>query len=131
MPLEQKKPTLGALIDTLYERRSARLNLQSEVDELKTQETKITEQIFTLMDESDQSKSAGKIASASSGEREFAVVKDWPAFYAYIKKNDYFHLLQRRPADAAVKELFHEAQVEVDGVVLDSKRVLNLGKITK
>jgi len=31
---------------------------------------------------------------------------NWDLFYAYIKDNDYFHLLQRRPAVKACQELW-------------------------
>lgn len=40
---------------------------------------------------------------------------DWPAFYAYMAKKKYFHLLQRRPAVKACRELW-ERGITIPGM---------------
>ena len=45
------------------------------------------------------------------------VVEDWDAFYRYIKENDAFYLLQRRPSATAFREAFQlEGDTGIPGV---------------
>jgi len=132
MPHHASTKTLGKTIDALYQQRTARLELQKEIDRIKAEEAKLTEIIFNMMDNGDVTKSAGKMASASISNSEYPIVNDWELFYKFIARTSQFHLLQRRVADAAVKEIIHTSGEEesVPGVKLHFRRKLNLGKVS-
>jgi hypothetical protein len=46
----------------------------------------------------------GKTAMASLERVTYPTVKDWPLFYAYVKKNEAWELLQKRPTVVAFRE---------------------------
>jgi hypothetical protein len=68
----------------------------------------------------------GKL-SFSISENLVGNVEDWDQVYAYIKNNGAFHLIQRRLANAAYKELLDMGD-ELPGVVPFTKRTLNFRK---
>lgn len=53
-----------------------------------------------------------------------AQVTDWDAFYAYIYKNKFGHLLQRRVSDPAWRELMEQGK-KVPGTTPFTKKRLN------
>jgi hypothetical protein len=74
-------------------------------------------------------KITGHEATVSVSINTVASVKDWDKFYKYIRKNDAFHLLERRPASKAWRE---EVEIRrgkvVPGTEGFEKRTLNLRK---
>ena len=73
-------------------------------------------------------KMSGTKASLSISATVTANVEDWDAFYAYILKNKYTHLLQRRVSDPAYRELV-ESGKKVAGVTPFVKKRLNVRSI--
>jgi hypothetical protein len=73
----------------------------------------------------------GTFHGYSVGRSETVVpqVTDWDAFYAYIKRTNYFHLLERRPTAAGCRELF-ETKGKIPGVVPFTKVGLSFRKAT-
>ena len=113
---ELKLPkTPAACADLLYSTRKERLELQRQVDELAEREAALKEYFVQNLPKSNASGIAGRVARVQLGSKTVASVKDWAAFYAYVSKRKFFHLLQRRVADAAVQEIW-EAGKEVPGV---------------
>ena len=55
---------------------------------------------------------------------EVAGVTDWDKLYAFIKKKNYFHLLQRRVSDPAWRELIEQGK-KVPGTTGFTKKRLN------
>jgi hypothetical protein len=122
-----KKASLGLQIDALFKLRERLREIQQlEKDQLEL----IAAAEVVLMETMDREgveKSTGKFATVSIGETITGNVVDWDAFGAYILKNKFLHLLQRRVSDPAVRELF-ESKGKVPGVEPFTKRRLNLRK---
>lgn len=106
---------LGACADRLYELRQKRLEEQKKVDAIEAEEKALKEHIIQNLPKSEASGVAGKLARVTVVTKEVPQVEDWDAFYKYVKKTGNFDLMQRRLADAAVKERW-EAGKEIPGV---------------
>jgi hypothetical protein len=77
------------------------------------------------MTEQGSTKVSSTLGTAIISETQQPSVKDWDAFYKHIKDSDAFHLLQRRAAAAAFRELWDIGQV-VPGVESFTQRTINL-----
>ena len=106
---------LGAVADLLYETKNRRLLLQKEVDALQAQETQLKEHLIQKLPKSEASGMAGKLARVTVVLKEIPQVKDWPAFYNYVRKHGRFDLMQKRLSDGAVKDMWEAGEV-VPGV---------------
>jgi hypothetical protein len=101
-------PTVGSLIDQYWALREDKKRHEAAVDEVSKKLTALEAQLVERMKADGLDKAAGKKASVSF---TYSCVGDvqgddgWDKFYSFIKKNNYFHLLQRRVSDAAYKEL--------------------------
>lgn len=120
-----KKPTVGALIDSMSNVRDERRELEAKSKALKDEYDALELQLMELLDSQDTRKGEGKRASASISESIIPNVVDWDSFYAYIIKNKFTHLLQRRPSTEACRELF-ETKGKIPGVEPFTKRTINL-----
>ena len=107
--------TLGACADRLYEVRQKRLDQQKVVDALASEEAALKEHIINSLPKSEASGVAGKLCRVSVVTKPIPQIKDWDALYKYVKKTGAFELLQRRLADAAIKDRW-EAGKTVPGV---------------
>lgn len=126
---QAKPPSLGLQIDALFQLREGLREIQEKE---KAQQALISEAEQTLMETMEREgvdKSTGKLASVSVSEVVTGNVVDWDALWAFIFKNKYSHLLQRRISDPAIRELF-ETKGKVPGVEPFTKRKLNLRKTT-
>lgn len=117
--------TIGGLTDRLVDLRESKRALEEQIAAIEAEYKALEEQLMEKLDSEGTDKGAGKKGSCSISSSIVAQVDDWDAFYAFIGKNKYYHLLQRRPADAACRELF-ESKGSIPGVTPFSKRRLNL-----
>jgi hypothetical protein len=106
---------LGACADKLFELRNKRLAEQKKVDEIAAEESALKNHIIENLPKSEASGVAGKLARVTVVTKQIPQVKDWDAFYKYVKKTGSFDLMQKRLTDAAIKERW-EAGKEVPGV---------------
>jgi len=106
---------LGACADKLFELRNKRLAEQKKVDEIAAEETALKNHIIENLPKSEASGVAGKLDRVTVVTKQVPQVKDWDAFYKYVKKTGSFDLMQKRLTDAAIKERW-EAGKEVPGV---------------
>ncbi|HBW09408.1 MAG: hypothetical protein JL55_18650 [Pseudomonas sp. BICA1-14] len=83
--------------------------------------------IIERLDEMGVSRFAVGKLSFSISENTVGNVEDWDQVYDYIKANNAFHLVQRRLANAAYKELLDMGD-SLPGVVPFNKRSLNFRK---
>jgi hypothetical protein len=120
--------SLGACADRLYELRQQRLAVQKEVDKLAAEETFLREHIINTLPKSEASGIAGKLARVTVVTKQVPQVKDWDAFYKFVKKTGSFDLLQRRLTDQAIKERW-EAGKEVPGVEHFNAVSISLNKV--
>jgi hypothetical protein len=124
-----RKPSLGVQIDALFKLRERLREIQAEE---KTQMEWIAgaeAEVMELMKAEGLEKSTGKLASVSISSTVTGNVVDWDAFWAYVYKNKFGHLLQKRVSDPGIRELF-ETKGKVPGVEPFTKERLNLRKTT-
>ena len=106
---------LGACADRLFQVRAERLTVQKQVEQLMAEESAIKEHLINTLPKSDASGVSGRLARVTIVTKEIPQVKDWDAFYQYVKKTGSFDLMQRRLTDAAIKERWEEGK-EIPGV---------------
>lgn len=118
-------PTMGALIDSIWASREEKRRLEVQVKEVETTIAELQTQLMERMEAEGTDKAQGAKASVSISKNVVADVQDWDAFWAYVIKKKYTHLLQRRVSDPAYRELL-EAGQNVPGVEPFTKRALNV-----
>jgi hypothetical protein len=139
-PAKSARP-VGTLIDQLWALRESRRKHEAEIEALNKQAADIEAELTANMDADGITKATGRSASLSFSYSVAADVQGeegWTAFYAFIAKKKYFHLLHRRVSDAAYKEVLASlngagadfdvktAKKQVPGVVPFLKRRVNL-----
>lgn len=120
--------TVGAKIDALHALREDKRQLE-ELLKAKAQEIDLMEnELIELMDQQNISKSTGTKATVSITTITKPSVEDWDAFYAFIHRNKYYHLLERRPSVTGCRELF-DTKGKIPGVVPFTQRKLNIRSV--
>ena len=120
--------TVGAKIDSLHALREEKRQLE-ELLKAKAQEIDLVEnELIEQMDQQNISKSTGTKATVSITTSTKPSVEDWDALYAYIHKNKYYHLLERRPSVTGCRELF-DTKGKIPGVVPFTQRKLNIRSV--
>lgn len=120
--------TVGAKIDALHALREEKRQLE-ELLKAKAQEIDLAENdLIEQMDQQNITKSTGSKATVSISTSVKPSVEDWDAFYAYIHKNKYYHLLERRPSVTGCRELF-DTKGKIPGVVPFTQRKLNIRSV--
>ena len=120
--------TVGAKIDALHALREEKRQLE-ELLKAKAQEIDLVEiDLIEQMDQQNITKSTGSKATVSLSVSVKPSVEDWDAFYAYIHKNKYYHLLERRPSVTGCRELF-DHKGAIPGVVPFTQRKLNIRSV--
>lgn len=108
--------TLGERIDALQRLKVEKRVLEAGVSDLEGQIRAAEEALLEEMDKQGVVQSRGHLASVSIGDSIKPHVQDWSAFYEYIYRHKYFHLLDRRPSVSGCRELF-ENKGAIPGVV--------------
>jgi hypothetical protein len=125
VPHVKKPPTIGSDIDALFDLREKKRDLEAAIKDIDGKAADIESRLMETMELNGVDKSAGAKASVSITSTVTASVEDWDSFYEYIRKNKFFHLLQRRVSDPAYRELL-DAGKKVPGVQPFVKKRLNL-----
>jgi hypothetical protein len=139
MATKQKLPkTLAGCADALYTTQTERYALQRQAAELEKFEKELKEHIIQNLPKSAATGIAGKIARVLIVSKSRMQIKSpdegqkysggWDEFYAYVKKNNAFYLLQKRLSEPAIKEIL-EAGKKVPGVEEIAYRTVSLHKI--
>lgn len=126
MPFEVPS-TLGAMVEIMAMEKSHRAGAIEVADQHKANIDQLETAILAKLQE--QGIEKGSHAGYSFGKSIAVVpqVDDWDAFYKYIGRTKYYHLLERRPATAGCRELF-ETKGKIPGVVPFSKVSLSFRK---
>ena len=120
--------SIGVKIDQLHKNREDKRLLEAKIKELETKADELELELIKQMDKENVSKSTGGKATVSIQASVKPSVEDWPAFYAYIQKNKYWHLLERRPAVLACREIL-DTKGKIPGIVPFTQRKLLLRSI--
>lgn len=125
-----KLPTkkLGSLADQLHAIREVRLAVAKVADQLKAEETRLTEHIINTLDTEAEGGVVGKRYKAIVRRESIPIVEDWEAVYGYIKDNDAFDLLNKQVNRAAVRERW-ENEEAVPGLGSFQAKKLSLTKV--
>lgn len=107
--------TLGAKMDALFKLKAKHKKAQEAADTIKKDVTAAEEELMGLMLDTGVEKSTSKGGTISVSKSLVPSVTDWDKYYAYIHKNKYYHLLERRPSATGCRELF-EMGKQVPGV---------------
>lgn len=118
-------PSLGATTDKMWALREKKRAADAVVKNIEAEIKELEPMLFSLLDAQDTRKAEGKKASVSIGEAVVGTVDDWDATWAYIAKNKFFHLVQKRLSDPALRELWALGKV-VPGVQPFTKRTLSI-----
>lgn len=108
--------TTGSMIDKLHTLREERRLLEKKIEDINKEFSIIEGELMKQMRHEGLESAKGKFASAALQEVVKPSVEDWDKFYAYIAKNKYFHLLERRPSVTGCRELF-ETKGKIPGVL--------------
>lgn len=125
-----KAPLLGNMIDTLYQMRSNRIDIQRQVDDMKKHERALAAQIIDRLKKDRAVKAGGHVATASIIKSTVPLIESWVKLYAHIKKTGDFELLHQRIASRAWAERV-DAGKQVPGVAASIVEDLSLTKATR
>lgn len=128
-PVKTRAPSVGAVIDQLWACREEKRKLEADVKEVEVKIKDIEESLMERLGAEGLEKATGTKASVSITSSVSADVQDWDAFYPYIAKNKFWHLLQRRVSDPSYRELLEQGK-KVPGVVPFTKKRINLRSTT-
>lgn len=117
--------SIGGKIDALFALREKKRAHEESIKELEKNMGTLQAELITQLQAEGITSSRGKKASISISENVVPQVEDWEAFYKYIGRRKYFHLLERRPSTSGCRELF-EKNGRIPGVVPHTKITLNL-----
>ena len=120
--------TIGAKIDRLHALREQKRALEEQIKQLSEQMSVLENGLIDQMDAEGVSKSTGNAATVSITTSVRPSVEDWDAFYAYIHRHKYYHLLERRPSVTGCRELL-ETKGKIPGVVPFTQRKLNIRSV--
>ena len=121
-PLTQS--AIGKSIDKVFLLRKKKAELEAAMKDVEGQIADLDAEIMEAMHQSGLEKTATKMGTVSVSTSTVAQVEDWDAFLAYIYKNKYGHLLQRRVGDPAWRELIEQGK-KVPGTTGFIKKRLN------
>jgi hypothetical protein len=106
---------LAFMVDKYADTRQRRLDLEKAVEELRAEEAAMKDTLLEALTTTGAGSIGGKRFRVTHRLRAVGHVKDWDAFYAYIKRTGEFDLLQRRVASTAMAARWADG-CEVDGV---------------
>lgn len=117
--------SIGVKIDKLHLLREHKREHEEQIKLLTRQMEIIENELIDQMDKEGISKSTGLAATVSISTAIRPSVDDWDSFYAFIHRNKYYHLLERRPSVTGCRELL-ETKGKIPGIVPFTQRKLNI-----
>ncbi len=109
-----KKPltqaAIGKTIDKVFALRKKKADLESAMKDVEGQIAILDSELMEAMEQTGLQKTSTKSGTASISTSTVAQVEDWDALLAYIYKNKFGHLLQRRVSDPAWRELVEQGK---------------------
>lgn len=125
----ESSPTLTTrdIINEMNEVRDERRRISSRDKDLVARWRALEMELLIRLDEQGMLKASTEEATASITQTVLPQVVDWEALFDHIQETGAFHLLQRRPAAAAFREL-NQSGEEVPGIEPYIKREISLRK---
>lgn len=123
--MPSKALSIGAQIDALHTLREKKRAAEEVVKALAKDIDAAQVALMERMEKEGMPKASGQYATVTLGSAVVPDVVDWDEFYKFIKRHNYFHLLERRPSVLGCRELF-ETKGKIPGVEPFTKKSLNL-----
>lgn len=98
--------SINDVADEILKLQVSRKKLEDKADVIKKQEDELKLEIQKLATEAKLTFGGNKKSAWSISPLIVPQCSDWDAFYDYIHKKKYFHLLERRPTVKACQELW-------------------------
>lgn len=124
---DSPQASTGDIIKRLVEVRDERRRISNRDKELVAEWRSLELELMIRLDEQGMKKASTDDGTASITTTVLPQVVDWDAFYKYMLENDSLHLLQRRPAAAAFRELNASGEV-IPGVEPYEQKSISLRK---
>jgi hypothetical protein len=119
--------SLGQQIDSLFDLRERKRGLEATIDEIDKEIESRSEEIMQLLGTEGLERAAGSKAHVSVNESVVPRVEDREKFFAFIRRNNAFELLECRPSAPSFREwAARRGSRGVPGVVPFLKRKLSL-----
>lgn len=119
------EPTLGELVTERNALKTAISEAAKREKQLQDELKALDAKIIHLMDTQGVTMTRVGRTTISMSEEVVPAVKDWEALYAFIHEHHAYHLLQRRAASAAWRELY-ESGTEIPGTEPFTQVKLNI-----
>ena len=107
--------TMGNNADELNKLKRKKTALNEEIKELNKKIITLELELQNSLQEFGLTKFSTKHVAITMTESEVPDVEDWDSFYNYIVENNAPYLLQRRPMQGAMSEIWNSGQ-KIDGV---------------
>lgn len=111
--------SMGAVADEYAQTRQFRLAMEKIVEPVQERESELraymVKNLEKSRDEGKDTGAAGKLYRVQIKDKETPKVTDWNTFWAFIRTNNRFDLLQKRLSDKAIMEMV-EADQMPDGI---------------
>lgn len=107
--------TVGIIADEVLAEQIKLKKAENKVKEHEEIIKKLKDELKLAAEKEDLTSGGGKKSSFSIEPQIVPHATNWDAFYEYIKENNYFHLLQRRPAVKACQELWSQ-DIAIPGI---------------
>ena len=120
--------TLGACADKLYALREKRASAQRIVDGIEAEEKALKEHLIETLPKSEVEGVTGKVAKVKILRKAIPQVRDYDAFYKFVKQTSGFDMLQKRLNIAAVQERL-DAGKRVPGIEIFTAVMISLTKV--
>lgn len=103
-----KTRSIGDIADEILALQVEEKALQQQIDDLEKQGRTLKEELRQLAEKEGLSTGGGTTSKFSIDLETLPQISNIDAFYDFMKQNDYMHLLQRRPAVKACRELWEQ-----------------------
>ena len=125
-----KTVTVGQQVDALHAAREEKRKIEATLKDQNARIDEMERDLLAKMEQQGLYSAKGEHGTVSVQTLVKPHVTDWDAFYRYIARMKYWHLLERRPSATGCRELFekHAGQSgdAIPGVVPFEKRQINL-----
>lgn len=125
--LVMEKPTVSDEIDRLVELKNSLEAYLDKAKEVRAVFDQRSAALLTRIEEEGLTTVSSPKGRVAIDESVVPQVENWDDFYSFIHRHKAYHLLERRPATAAYRELIAQrGKKPVPGVVPYTKRSLKL-----
>lgn len=122
--------SIGQEIDALWELKQKKKAFEAKAELVQEEINAVETALLERMDREQTSAGAGSRAKVTVGELDRYNITDEEAFYRYIKRNNYFHLLEKRASVTGCRELYQRNKL-IPGITPYIKRTVKVTAISK